>query len=77
MNVVSMSSDRLSLRPNSPPRSDRHFLPGDGQKIPYKLLKNNENTPPEFFGRGVQGSEAVCNVHIRHCGLEIGNELRA
>jgi hypothetical protein len=55
----------------SPVRPARHLLPGHRQNIPPKLLKNNENNAPDLFARGVQALEAVWNVNLRRCGLEI------
>jgi hypothetical protein len=52
-------------------RRARHFLPGDRQNIPPKLLKNNENSPPDFFARRVQRLEAAWEKNLRRCGLEI------
>jgi hypothetical protein len=61
---------KLSLD-QAPTRRARHFLPGHRQKIPPKLLKNKENTPPGSFDRRVQRSEAAWDVHLRRFGLEI------
>jgi hypothetical protein len=36
----------------------RHFLPGDGQKFPRKVLKNLKNYPPGLFSGPVQVQEA-------------------
>jgi len=49
----------------------RHFLPGDGQKLPRKVLKNIENPPPGLFSGTVQGSKAAWIVRHGHVGLEI------
>jgi hypothetical protein len=51
-------------------RRARHLLPGDRQNLPPKLLKNNENSAPDFIARRVQGPEAVWEENLRRCGLE-------
>jgi hypothetical protein len=54
-----------------PARRARQFLPGHGQNIPNKSLKNNKNNAPDFFARRVQGVEAVWDESRRRSGLEI------
>ncbi|MGJ4995821.1 hypothetical protein ACQR0Z_15460 [Bradyrhizobium sp. HKCCYLS3077] len=48
----------------------RQNLPRSRQKFPSKQLKNNKNSLPGSVDRAVQGSEAVCELRDRQCGLE-------
>jgi len=55
-----------------PQRCGRHFLPGGGQKLPRKVLKNLQNYPPGLFSGPVQGSGSrEWMLRHRHVGLEI------
>jgi hypothetical protein len=49
----------------------RHFLPGDRQKLPCKLLKNMKNPRLVCSAISFKGQEAAWIVGRRHVGLEI------